>query len=58
MNSELLLWTMVAIVGTVGVLKNLIDKGGKKVWTIVTIVVGSGIAFAAMKLPIDRKSVV
>lgn len=57
MNSELLLWTMVAIVGTVGVLKNLINKGGKKIWTIVSVVVGSGVAFAAMKLPISALQV-
>ena len=52
METELLLWTMVAIVGTVGVLKNLINKGGRVVWTIVTIIVGVGVAIAAMYLPL------
>ena len=35
----------------------LINKGGKKVWTIVSVVVGSGVAFAAMKLPINALQV-
>lgn len=52
MENELLFWTMVAIVGTVGVIKNLVGKGGKKVWTIVTLVVGIGVAIAAMYLPL------
>lgn len=53
METEILLWSMVAIVGTVGVLKNLIEKGGRKTWTIITVLVGIGVAYLAMKLPIE-----
>ena len=52
METEILLWSMVAIVGTVGVLKNPIEKGGRKTWTVVTVVVGVGVAYLALKLPI------
>ena len=52
MESELLIWTMVAIVGTVGVVKNLIGKGGKRVWTIATIAIGIGVSIAALNLPL------
>lgn len=53
METELLLWTMVAIVGTVGVIKNLIPaKGNKVIWTIVTLVVGAGVGTAACFLPV------
>jgi hypothetical protein len=52
METEILLWSMVAIVGTVGVLKKLIEKGGRKTWTVVTVVVGVGVAYLALKLPI------
>ena len=52
MESELLIWTMIAIVGTVGVIKNLIGKGGKKIWTLATIIIGIGVAVAALNLPL------
>lgn len=52
MESELLIWTMVSIVGTVGVIKNLIGKGGRKLWTILTVLIGIGVAFVATKLPL------
>lgn len=52
METEILLWTMVAIVGTVGVIKNFIGKGGKRTWTLVTLAVGAGVAVAAMYLPV------
>ena len=52
METEILLWSMVAIVGTVGVLKKLIEKGGRKTWTVVTVVVGVGVAYLALTLPI------
>lgn len=52
MDEELIFWTMIAIVGTIGVIRNFIEKGGKKVWTAVTLVVGTGIAAAALYLPI------
>lgn len=57
METEILLWSMVAIVGTVGVLKNLIKKGGRKVWTVITIIVGVIVAYLAMKLPIKALQV-
>ena len=52
MESELIIWTMICIVGTVGVIKNLVGKGGKRVWTVVTVVVGTGVAVAAIHLPV------
>lgn len=52
METELLVWTMVAITGTIGVLKNFISFGGKKTWTLMTLVIGAGIAIAAYYLPI------
>ena len=52
METELLIWTMIAIVGTIGVLKNFINVGGKRLWTLITLVVGVGIAIAAIYLPI------
>ena len=57
METEILLWSMVAIVGTVGVLKNLIEKGGRKAWTIITVLVGIVVAYLAMKLPIKALQV-
>ena len=57
METEILIWTMVAITGTVGVIKNFIDKGGKRVWTVVTLVVGAGVAIAAMYLPLKALQV-
>lgn len=41
-------------VGTVGcteIIKNLINKGGKKVWTLITVFVGSGVAAVNYFLP-------
>ena len=40
-----------ATVGTTEILKNLIQKGGKRVWTLVTIVVGVGMSFIAFYVP-------
>ena len=57
METEILVWTMVAIVGTVGVIKNFIDKGGKRVWTLVTLAVGAAVAVAAMYLPLKALQV-
>lgn len=57
METEILLWTMVAIVGTVGVIRNFIDKGGRKIWTAITILVGIVVAVAAMYLPLKALQV-
>lgn len=53
-DTELLVWTMVCIVGTVGVVKNFIssEKLGRRFWSLITLVIGSGIAFVATKMPI------
>ena len=55
MDTTLLIWTMLTIVGTMGVIKNYIvsEKLGKKFWTTLTLIVGAGIAVVAMKLPIE-----
>ena len=57
MESELLLWTMVAICGTVGVLRNFVEAGGRKIWTLATLAIGAGIAVAALRLPIKALQV-
>lgn len=57
MEHGLLAWTMVAIVGTVGVIKNFITFGGKRFWTLMTILVGVGVAIAAMYLPIKAMQI-
>ena len=46
-----LILVALATVGTTEILKNLIQKGGKRVWTLVTIVVGVGMSFIAFYLP-------
>lgn len=52
MDDSLLIWTMIAIVGTVGVLRNLIKKDGKSFWTAITLIVGTVVAVAALYLPL------
>lgn len=37
--------------GVTEIIKNLIQKGGKRIWTLVTIVVGVGMSFIAFYLP-------
>ena len=37
--------------GVTEIIKNLIQKGGKRVWTLVTLVVGVGMSFIAFYLP-------
>ena len=44
MDTAAIIKVAVASVGVTQLLKNLIDKGGKVVWTIVTILVGVGIS--------------
>lgn len=48
--SELFL-IAIATVGTTEVIKNFIQKGGKRIWTLVTILVGVGMTFIAFYLP-------
>ena len=57
METDVLIWTMLAIVGTVRVIKNFIDKGGRKLWTAVTLLVGVGVAIAAMYLSLKALQV-
>lgn len=57
METQLLLWTMVAIVGTVGVIRNFINKGGRRIWTAVTVLVGIIVAVAAIYLPLKALQV-
>lgn len=57
METQLLLWTMVAIVGTVGVIRNFINKGGRRTWTAVTVLVGVIVAIAAIYLPLKALQV-
>lgn len=44
MDTSAIIKVAVATVGVTQLLKNLIGKGGKVVWTIVTILVGVGIS--------------
>ena len=37
--------------GVTEIIKNLIQKGGKRVWTLVTLAVGVGMSFIAFYLP-------
>ncbi len=47
----LILKIALATVGTTEVIKNLIQKGGKRVWTLVAIVVGAVMVVVATYLP-------
>ena len=38
-------------VGVTEIIKNLVQKGGKRIWTLATIVVGIGMTFVAFFLP-------
>ena len=40
-----------ATVGTTEVIKNFIQKGGKKVWTLITLIVGVGMVFVVTYCP-------
>ena len=37
--------------GVTEIIKNLVQKGGKRVWTLVTLAVGVGMSFIAFYLP-------
>lgn len=47
----LILKIALATVGTTEVIKNLIQKGGKRVWTLVAIAVGAVMVVVATYLP-------
>ena len=49
--TTLILKIALATVGTTEVIKNFIQKGGKKVWTFVTLIVGAGITAIAIYCP-------
>lgn len=48
--SELFL-IAIATVGTTEVIKNFVQKGGKRIWTLATILVGACITLVAFYLP-------
>ena len=37
--------------GVTEIIKNLIQKGGKRIWTLITLLVGVGMSFIAFYLP-------
>lgn len=49
--TTLILKIALATVGTTEVIKNFVQKGGKKVWTFVTLIVGAGITVVAIYCP-------
>ena len=51
--ASLILKIALGTVGVTEVIKNLIQKGGKKVWTLVTILVGSIMTVVALYCPED-----
>lgn len=50
-NYSDLVLVALATVGVTEIIKNLIQKGGRRIWTAVTMVVGSVIVIAAVFLP-------
>lgn len=51
MDTSAIIKVAVATVGVTQLLKNLIGKGGKTLWTIVTILVGTGITIIQCLCP-------
>lgn len=49
--TTLILKIALATVGTTEVIKNFIQKGGKKVWTLVSLIVGAGMTVIAIYCP-------
>lgn len=49
--TTLILKIALATVGTTEVIKNFIQKGGKKVWTLITLIVGAGMTVIAVLCP-------
>lgn len=55
LRTELVIWTIVCITGTVGVIHNFLnyDCLGKKFWTFLTLVVGTVIGYITLKVPLE-----
>lgn len=49
--TEIIFKIALATVGVTEVIKNLIQKGGKKVWTLITLFVGSVMTVVAIYCP-------
>ncbi len=49
--TTLILKIALATVGVTEVIKNFIQKGGKKVWTFVALVIGAGMTVVAVLCP-------
>lgn len=49
--TELIFKIMLATVGTTEVIKNFVQKGGKRIWTLVALVVGAGMVTIANFCP-------
>ena len=49
--TELIVKIALATVGMTEVIKNFIQKGGKKIWTLVALLVGVGMMFIAVYCP-------
>lgn len=50
-NYSVLILVALSTVGVTEILKNLIQKGGKRIWTLATIVVGAVMTVVALFLP-------
>ena len=46
-----LLLIAIATVGTTEIIKNFIQKGGKRIWTLITLLVGALMSVVAFYLP-------
>lgn len=51
MDKEIMFRAMIAVVGTVEILKKFINSDNKKLWTAISIVIGIGVGVAAYFLP-------
>ena len=51
MDLSTLAYIALATVGVTEVLKNLIQKGGKRLWTLITILVGTGMLLLSIFCP-------
>ena len=51
MDTETIAEIALATVGVTEVIKNFIQKGGKRIWTFITLIIGAGITCVAIFLP-------